>query len=329
MSRSPKTTDITADEFDIQQQTELFSQSVELDIQTRASVVSAYRKTWSEFYSWKQDYCTQAISSLAAVSFSRPHASLLRSQDVVVPATDLELPYWDAIPGLDAGSPDSYFEPDSGFAVVDFDEERGYALDCSSKSIPFLHPHPKYESCSPSNRNVASKSAVEYPLMSHASSESSLLLPFIKYDGEPQFPTREYVKGFNIFLWQADWRDPDCKFIYIRCCCGLINNLSPASLIIAAVISQLTSNLRMNNTLIPQTYISNPDLLLQEIDNQRIFPLDVKEHLFNSKQRYIYIFLIIAKLILNCLHQRSDIRILEYLSWIPRHFYFFSGAQFS
>ena len=211
MSRSPKSINLLADELDIQQQTELFSQSVELDIQTRASVVSAYRRTWGEFYSWKQDYCVQVISSFAAVSLSRPRASLSHYQDIAAPAMDSEVPYWDAIPNADSDSPDSDFELDGGFAVVDFDEDRNYSLDCSAKSIPSLHPHPKYESCSPSNHNVASNFPAEIPLMMHSSSESPLLLQFIKYDGQPRFPTQEYVKGFDLFLWQADWRDPDCR----------------------------------------------------------------------------------------------------------------------
>ena len=69
-------------------------------------------------------------------------------------------------------------------------------------SVRFIAPHPTYESCPPTSKNIA----VRFDDLNEAIQTS-----FIPYADEEEFDALEYAKECQSFSWQVDWQDPDCE----------------------------------------------------------------------------------------------------------------------
>ncbi|KAL4252704.1 hypothetical protein ABKN59_004025 [Abortiporus biennis] len=191
----------------------------------REIVSGVYRQVFDEFYNWEANACQNDINSLAAINplyadYPDPghFDSVDETQDVDMADEDAELE-------LD---------------LLDFD--LGFMEDIVLKDIPveYFSPHPKYEACTPSDRNIRSTKNRE-------------ILEFIKYIGEPNFRLKYFVDLFDAFEWQVQWRDPDMNVIA------------------STVITRLSSPSKEYDVIHPElAYLSHSDIDETRILHQRV-----------------------------------------------------------
>jgi histone-lysine N-methyltransferase EZH2 len=155
---------------------------------------SVYRECWDEFYRWEPGECQQLISDLLPnLSDSRTDfVDVLSSNSVTSEQNltmDVDPPISEQVVTI------TIFDGDglSSEAQIMFEEVTVTAA---------LAPHPTYESCPPTSKNIARRLD---ELNEHHQT------PFIPYADEQGFNAIEYAADCESFTWQVDWKDPDCK----------------------------------------------------------------------------------------------------------------------
>ncbi|KAI0784073.1 hypothetical protein C8Q75DRAFT_781215 [Abortiporus biennis] len=191
----------------------------------REIVSGVYRQVFDEFYNWEANACQNDINSLAAINPLYADYPDPGHFDTVDETQD-----------VDMADEDDELELD----LLDFD--LGFMEDIVLKDIPveYFSPHPKYEACTPSDRNIRSTKNRE-------------ILEFIKYIGEPNFRLKYFVDLFDAFEWQVQWRDPDMNVIA------------------STVITRLSSPSKEYDVIHPElAYLSHSDIDETRILHQRV-----------------------------------------------------------
>jgi histone-lysine N-methyltransferase EZH2 len=157
---------------------------------------SVYRDCWNEFYRWEPGECQQLIADLP------PNSSDLG--DIQIEDLDVTDRSWEqgVIMDADAPMPEIFmtlttYSRDGSFyqARVTFDKVTVIAA---------LVPHPTYESCPATSKNIARR-------FDEPNGYESVFIP---YADEEDFDAFEYAIRCDKFMWQVDWRDPDRKTLF-------------------------------------------------------------------------------------------------------------------
>jgi hypothetical protein len=159
---------------------------------------SVYRECWVEFYRWEPGACRQLIVDLPPTSSDSDSTDCDDWNDV--PSSDKACR--DQSPFMDVDS----LVPQSLVTVVTYSKDGSF---CQTQVpleevtvVTTLAPHPVYESCPPTSKNIARRfdDLDEY--------EQALFIP---YADEQEFNAIDYTKEIKLFSWQVDWKDPDRK----------------------------------------------------------------------------------------------------------------------
>lgn len=163
---------------------------------------SVYRECWDEFYRWEPGECQQLIVALP------PAPSDSADFEVLIDLLSSDGGAWDRGFTMDVDPPTSetvvtvtIYDRDDSFsqALISFDEVAVIAA---------FEPHPTYESCPPTSKNIACRL-----------DQLTDFAHFIPYADEG-FDAKEYVKEYKSLSWQVDFKDPDRKnllFITVLC----------------------------------------------------------------------------------------------------------------
>jgi hypothetical protein len=133
------------------------------------NILDTYQSSWNDFYAWELEYASEAIASLATD----------------FPARDLP------------DAEDSYFSQD--IDILSFRPLKrpvsGVPLS-PPKDLPNVQAHPRYQACTPSNRNIMAKRPQHNPF---------ILTLFIPFADEPRFQSKYFLEEF---LQDSDYEDP-------------------------------------------------------------------------------------------------------------------------
>ncbi|KAF9788577.1 hypothetical protein BJ322DRAFT_1183241 [Thelephora terrestris] len=133
------------------------------------NILDTYQSSWNDFYAWELEYASEAITSLATD----------------FPARDLP------------DAEDSYFSQD--IDILSFRPLKrpisGVPLS-PPKDLPSVQAHPRYQACTPSNRNIMAKRPQHNPFV---------LTLFIPFADEPRFQSKYFLEEF---LQDSDYEDP-------------------------------------------------------------------------------------------------------------------------
>ncbi|KAH8089915.1 hypothetical protein BXZ70DRAFT_909995 [Cristinia sonorae] len=260
--RSPRSVTLDDTEYELQ----LLSENSSRNKAVCERIVNAYRQCWDNFYSWEKAYCTEAISSLAAVDpqylETLPNVETAALSEERTSDSDSECE-WDD---------DSVTQ----YTIWDLDEDEDYPeprktiVFCSDTiELPYFPSHPKYESCTPTNCIISAPAITD--INPEYNKYSPHITRFIKYAGEPGFKSVEYVSQFQTLEWQDQWTDPDTVVI------------------LASTIAQL---LRLYEDVYeddkPHVQVSQVDQVLltpDMIDEQDVLPTSVADVVFKMSQR--------------------------------------------
>ncbi|GBE89255.1 hypothetical protein SCP_1502630 [Sparassis crispa] len=177
------------DELIEQQIRERFAAAARKKRSVRDQIIDTFRDVWQEFYLWELGSCQLLIRGLARTS-----------RRAVEPVFEDALELCCG-PGVDDMALDEAL--DLSFSVYDLEQGSRSTVISSVTSIrSHVKPHPKYEACTPSARNLKSD---------HDADDGTQAVPlrYIQYAGEPGFNEVEYAMLFDHFVWQAFWRDND------------------------------------------------------------------------------------------------------------------------
>lgn len=162
--------------------------SVESRLQRALQV---YRTVWDEFYIQEETYCEDILKGCERPTTNDPSTEI---QDVV---DDVPLEFHPR------PRKDGKFLED--FTIEQFDtsgnSERYSTVYCfdTNKESERPYRYPTYESCTPASRN-------EIIVDHHCGA-----LAFIPYADDEAFKIGEYISYFDLFAWQSDFPDPDCR----------------------------------------------------------------------------------------------------------------------
>ena len=157
------------------------------------------RQCWDEFYIWELDWCRQQIQELTPWTESQDSEELhplTKGWGSTNMAVDVDSELTDHTVHIYSAELTS-----TPFKRIQFQEV---------KASGSFSPHPLYESCPPSSKNM--KRVSDF-------SEGTQSL-FIPYADEPEFNSIKYAReknsdgGHCTFHWQDVWRDPDCEYCF-------------------------------------------------------------------------------------------------------------------
>ncbi|KAF9460279.1 hypothetical protein BDZ94DRAFT_1324210 [Collybia nuda] len=162
-------------------------------------ITNVYRATWTDFYTWEQDYCRRTLNSLSRnpppnhSTEWRPRSEASRSTLFDPPVHVTQEPITNNI---------------ETFTMVEYNIENGdprtSTLAVETYNIlPGPAPCPPYEMCTPASRNINVGDDSEY-------------MPFIPLVDDPTFNYHTHVAEYRYFEWQLPNRDPDLEVIVIQ-----------------------------------------------------------------------------------------------------------------
>lgn len=149
-----------------------------------------FQEVWDEFYDWEEEYCKQALASLAPTS--TPVTSLKNSQ----PSTNLcQTPKAVHVsrtkPGKESYEFITFSDGWQGPSIV---QQCPPSYQCRT-----TEPFPPYEACTYSRKNLYFGDDCD-------------VLPFMPFSDKPDFPGAEYLEHFGEIGWD-DPKDPDRQSI--------------------------------------------------------------------------------------------------------------------
>jgi hypothetical protein len=156
---------------------------------------SVYRECWDEFYRWEPGECQQLIVALPP----DPSGSVDFEELIDVLSSDNGA--WGRGFTMDVDPPTS----ETVVTVTIYDRDNSF----SQAQIPFdevvvkaaFAPHPTYESCPPTSKNIARR--LDQP----TELEKTRFIPY----ADEGFDAEEYAAEYQSFSWQVDFKDPDRK----------------------------------------------------------------------------------------------------------------------
>ncbi|KAI0773039.1 hypothetical protein BD413DRAFT_310658 [Trametes elegans] len=169
---------------------------LEVTSQEELQVVnSELQKVWQEYHEWEQEYCAEALASLAVEQPSRPGNALKIASK---PTDCLE----------ETRSTDMCSDGNASHtARYVFEDGRCKAhspvtiVEGSIAKTP--SPYPSYESCAPIGRSIL-----------HG--DDSNFMPFLPFADDPEFDHEDHAQEYRGLVWQQDYRDPDTLEIVLE-----------------------------------------------------------------------------------------------------------------
>jgi hypothetical protein len=163
---------------------------------------SVYRECWDEFYRWEPGECQQLIADLP------PNSSDFADFEELIGVFSC-----DREPGMVVDVDRHMSGKVVTMTTYDKDGSFSQAWVPLEEVTPMtvLAPHPTYESCPPTSKNIARRLDEE---------NEHFQTLFIPYADEQEFDVMAYAMECQSFAWQVDWKDPDREALpLLHCCC--------------------------------------------------------------------------------------------------------------
>ncbi|KAG6895053.1 hypothetical protein C0992_003347 [Termitomyces sp. T32_za158] len=155
--------------------------------------LQVYKAVWGEFYIQERTYCEDIINGCE------------RPWPTHHPSTDIQDHVVDHVPMEFHLKPRNDDKSLEDFTIEQFDASENavrystmYCFD-TAKGTKRKYSYPTYESCTPGSRNGIKVDP-------HCGA-----LAFIPYADDEAFRIDEYISHFDLFAWQSDFPDPDCR----------------------------------------------------------------------------------------------------------------------
>lgn len=150
--------------------------------------LTVYHDLWKEFYAWEPEDCKKTITELASTATQLLGATQICLISPITGGMDIDTD------DLDFCSLSTYLTDGST------SHSKTWIQDISAKKYI---PHPPYESCTPTVKNIARRH----------NDPDIFELSFVPYQDDPEFNLEEHTLVFDYFAWQTsmDTKDPDSK----------------------------------------------------------------------------------------------------------------------
>lgn len=152
-----------------------------------------FKEVWDEFYTWEEEYCKQALASLAPTSGASSSGSQTTATNTTPPTVTKVSPV-KATNGKQSKQGYQFIEF-SGGAFSEkpavFVRQNPVTYRCRTTG-----PSPPYEACTYSRKNL------------YYADDVCDKLPFMPFSDSTDFPAAEYLKYYDRIGWDIP-KDPD------------------------------------------------------------------------------------------------------------------------